>query len=77
MFNCGRLNNSTKFCTNSTKCLACGSDKHNEANLYLNALYCINCKGNHRSLSRECSEIIVKKKTTKLMTLQNVNYNIA
>lgn len=76
-FNCGQLNHSTKFCKNAAKCLACGQDRHEDGNPCSNILCCINCKGCHRSLSRECPEIIIKRKTTELMATQNIDYNSA
>lgn len=71
------MSHSTKFCKNTAKCLSCGLEKHNEADSCSNILCCINYKGCHRSLSKECPEIIIKKRTTELMAQQNIDYNTA
>lgn len=76
-FGCGQLNHLTKHCTNSPKCLTCGQEKHNDQNTCSNAPRCINCGGNHRSLAKECPEIIIKKRITETMALENIDYNAA
>lgn len=76
-FNCGQMNHATKFCKNNAKCLSCGLDSHTDGSSCSNKLNCINCSGNHRSLSRDCPEIIIKKKTTELMATQNLDFNTA
>lgn len=74
---CGQLSHSTKFCQNNAKCLTCGLDCHNDDSNCSNIMNCINCGENHPSLSRDCPEIILKKKTTELMVTQNMDYNSA
>ncbi|CAL1681107.1 unnamed protein product [Lasius platythorax] len=72
-FNCGQLSHSTKFCTNAAICLVCGLNKHSEINQCSNVMCCVNCKGVHRSLFKDCPEIILKKRTTELMVMQNMD----
>ncbi|KMQ83094.1 nucleic-acid-binding protein from mobile element jockey [Lasius niger] len=74
-FNCGQLNHVTKFCRNNAKCLVCGLDKHSDDNSCSNKMNCINCGGNHRTLSKNCPDIIIKRKTAELMATQNMDYN--
>lgn len=76
-FNCDQLNHFTKFYKNTVKCLTCGLDRHKDPILCLKTPCCINCQGSHKSLSKECPEIVVKKKTTELMAHQNIDYNTA
>lgn len=76
-YNCGQLNHSTKFCKNSARCLTCSQGSHADGTSRSNILKCINCGGSHRSLSKECSEVIIKKKTTELMAMQNMDFNTA
>lgn len=76
-FNCGQLNHSTKFCKNNPKCLTCSQAWHQDGSSCSGITNCINCGGNHRSLSKECPEIIIKKRTTELMATQNMDFNTA
>lgn len=74
--NCGQLNHSTKFCKNEAKCLLCGEDEHLTSKCSGKAS-CLNCKGEHKTLSQECSEIIIKKQINNLMAVDNISYNKA
>ncbi|XP_067215378.1 uncharacterized protein [Linepithema humile] len=75
-FNCGQLSHASKFCKNSTKCLTCGKEPHpNQA--CSSKPNCINCGGEHRALSSECPETTLKKRVTKLMAIENIDFNSA
>lgn len=76
-FNCGQLTHATKFCKNNAKCLTCGMDKHVDGSSCSGKMECVNCGGKHQSLSRECPEVITKKKTTELMATENLDFNTA
>lgn len=76
-FNCGQLNHATKFCKNNAKCLTCSLDSHQGDSICSNKMCCINCGGNHRSLAKDCPEVIIKKRTTALMASQNIDFNTA
>lgn len=75
-FKCGQLSHATKFCTNMAKCLTCSREIHEGAACSF-PIRCINCEGSHKALSKECPEVIIKKRTTTLMATENIDYNVA
>lgn len=76
-YNCGQLSHSTKFCTNTPKCLTCGQDKHKAEAPCSNIPLCLNCGGKHCSLAKDCPEVILKRRITEAMALQNIDFNTA
>lgn len=74
---CGQLTHSAKFCKNKDKCLTCGQEYDEHHEICSLPAKCINCNGNHPSLDKSCPELINKQKITKLMAINNINFNEA
>lgn len=76
-FKCGQLSHMTKFCTNKSKCLRCGDDFDTTHDICMKSPRCMNCEGEHCTLDKNCPEVILRKETTQMMAIYNIDFNEA
>ncbi|XP_044575225.1 uncharacterized protein LOC123259030 [Cotesia glomerata] len=73
-YRCGKIGHISRFCKEEEKCLTCGESKHEESLGCTKPLKCRNCKGSHRTISKDCEEIIKAKEISKIMAYENLPF---
>ena len=76
-FKCGRFGHISKVCKAIEKCLTCAHDKHPESETCATTPMCINCKGDHPTLNRQCPKFRESKEICRIMAHENVPFAIA
>lgn len=72
-FRCGKLGHLGRFCNNPERCLRCSED-HVKDPECSKELLCINCKGNHRTLDRNCPVLQKSNEINKVMANNNLPF---
>lgn len=67
--NCWFFGHSKRACRGKEKCVSCGSIHTGECTA---PLYCVNCKGLHRSNDKKCPEFLKRKDLAKMKALKTV-----
>lgn len=67
--NCWFFGHSKGACRGKEKCVSCGLTHSGDCT---ECLYCMNCKGNHRSNDKKCPEFLKRKELAKNKALKTV-----
>lgn len=67
--NCWFFGHSKRACRGKEKCVSCGKIHSDECK---DPLYCVNCKGHHRSNDKKCPEFLKRKDLARARALKTV-----
>lgn len=73
-YRCGKIGHISRFCKEEEKCLTCGESKHEESLGCSKPPKCRNCQGAHRTIYKDCEEIIKAKEISKIMAYENLPF---
>lgn len=74
-FNCYRVGHISAKCRGKARCLYCGNERHMEAAECPKKdqqLCCINCKGEHTAIFKNCPSVTQYRMTTALAATENI-----